>query len=177
MLDGHIGRKIVKQTVMTSVYGVTFIGARTQIQNRLEEVPALAECTEAEWRQQATYLATLTLASLGQVIGAAARPPAPPHAPPPTPPPSLGQVSGAAARPPAPPLTPPPHPRLRQVFTGAVTSMNWLAECARVVSCDAGQPVEWLTPLGLPVVQVKPPRVFPAVFPPRDRLPIAVAMY
>eukprot|EP01023_Acetabularia_acetabulum_P055226 TRINITY_DN6357_c0_g3_i1.p1 TRINITY_DN6357_c0_g3~~TRINITY_DN6357_c0_g3_i1.p1 ORF type:complete len:1012 (-),score=142.80 TRINITY_DN6357_c0_g3_i1:272-3307(-) len=32
-----IDRKMVKQTVMTSVYGVTFIGAREQIQNRLEE--------------------------------------------------------------------------------------------------------------------------------------------
>lgn len=28
---------MVKQTVMTSVYGVTFVGARKQIQNVLEE--------------------------------------------------------------------------------------------------------------------------------------------
>jgi DNA-directed RNA polymerase len=27
-LSGNIKRKIIKQTVMTSVYGVTFIGAR-----------------------------------------------------------------------------------------------------------------------------------------------------
>lgn len=27
----HIDRKLVKQTVMTSVYGVTFIGARQQV--------------------------------------------------------------------------------------------------------------------------------------------------
>jgi len=33
----HVDRKLVKQTVMTSVYGVTFIGARQQIQNRLKE--------------------------------------------------------------------------------------------------------------------------------------------
>ena len=33
----QIDRKLVKQTVMTSVYGVTFIGARDQIQNRLKE--------------------------------------------------------------------------------------------------------------------------------------------
>lgn len=32
-----IDRKLVKQTVMTSVYGVTFVGARTQIGNRLRE--------------------------------------------------------------------------------------------------------------------------------------------
>ncbi|CAG8544226.1 5676_t:CDS:10 [Ambispora gerdemannii] len=32
-----INRKLVKQTVMTNVYGVTFVGARTQIENRLKE--------------------------------------------------------------------------------------------------------------------------------------------
>lgn len=37
ILNGHIDRKLVKQTVMTSVYGVTFIGAREQIANRLKE--------------------------------------------------------------------------------------------------------------------------------------------
>ncbi|CAL8471810.1 g11352 [Coccomyxa elongata] len=36
-LRDQIDRKLVKQTVMTSVYGVTFIGARLQIQNRLIE--------------------------------------------------------------------------------------------------------------------------------------------
>lgn len=33
----QIDRKLVKQTVMTSVYGVTFIGARNQIMSRLKE--------------------------------------------------------------------------------------------------------------------------------------------
>lgn len=33
----QVDRKLVKQTVMTSVYGVTFIGARLQILNRLKE--------------------------------------------------------------------------------------------------------------------------------------------
>lgn len=30
-------RKLVKQTVMTSVYGVTYVGAREQIKRRLKE--------------------------------------------------------------------------------------------------------------------------------------------
>ena len=30
-LKGKVNRKVIKQTVMTSVYGVTFIGARQQI--------------------------------------------------------------------------------------------------------------------------------------------------
>jgi DNA-directed RNA polymerase len=33
----NINRKLVKQTVMTSVYGVTFVGARDQIKQRLKE--------------------------------------------------------------------------------------------------------------------------------------------
>jgi DNA-directed RNA polymerase, mitochondrial len=32
-----VDRKLVKQTVMTSVYGVTYIGARQQITKRLQE--------------------------------------------------------------------------------------------------------------------------------------------
>lgn len=34
---GKVERKIVKQTVMTSVYGVTYVGAREQIQNALKD--------------------------------------------------------------------------------------------------------------------------------------------
>ncbi|KAK9474234.1 uncharacterized protein V1510DRAFT_412798 [Dipodascopsis tothii] len=43
VLDGKISRKVVKQTVMTNVYGVTFIGARLQIMGQLKDrgdVPA-----------------------------------------------------------------------------------------------------------------------------------------
>ena len=32
MLVGIVDRKVIKQTVMTSVYGVTIIGARAQVQ-------------------------------------------------------------------------------------------------------------------------------------------------
>lgn len=35
-VDGKVTRKVVKQTVMTNVYGVTFIGARAQVQKQLE---------------------------------------------------------------------------------------------------------------------------------------------
>ncbi len=37
VLRDNVNRKLVKQTVMTSVYGVTFVGARQQIGNRLKE--------------------------------------------------------------------------------------------------------------------------------------------
>jgi DNA-directed RNA polymerase, mitochondrial len=37
MLVGKISRKVVKQTVMTTVYGVTFVGAREQISKQLKD--------------------------------------------------------------------------------------------------------------------------------------------
>lgn len=39
-------RKLVKQTVMTSVYGVTYIGAREQIKRRLKERNAISDDKE-----------------------------------------------------------------------------------------------------------------------------------
>lgn len=45
-----IARKIVKQTVMTSVYGVTYVGARAQITKRLKEIEfdedAISNCSK-----------------------------------------------------------------------------------------------------------------------------------
>ena len=41
LLDGHITRKVVKQSVMTNVYGVTFVGARLQIEKQLDGDPAI----------------------------------------------------------------------------------------------------------------------------------------
>ena len=38
-LNGLITRKVVKQTVMASVYGVTFIGAKRQVENRRAPYP------------------------------------------------------------------------------------------------------------------------------------------
>jgi DNA-directed RNA polymerase len=73
LVHGHLTRKVVKQTVMTSVYGVTFIGARDQIAARLAE-------TDIKWPevdgqspdhargQAAAYLAKLTLDSIGDVF-------------------------------------------------------------------------------------------------------------
>ena len=42
-LVGLITRKVVKQTVMTSVYGVTFIGAKRQVENRRAVQHSMAE--------------------------------------------------------------------------------------------------------------------------------------
>lgn len=37
LVKGHVKRKTIKQTVMTSVYGVTFIGARKQIERQVKD--------------------------------------------------------------------------------------------------------------------------------------------
>ena len=73
MLDGHITRKVVKQTVMTSVYGVTFVGARKQIQARLEErnIQGSAETSEEsekEMYQVANYVARTTLDQMNMLF-------------------------------------------------------------------------------------------------------------
>ena len=89
-LVGLITRKVVKQTVMTSVYGVTFIGAKRQIENRLHELADLKyeELPRAEQNLLSTYVARLTLDSLGEVRAGTLRsslynqtPPLPPYFP------------------------------------------------------------------------------------------------
>ncbi|OCH85018.1 DNA/RNA polymerase [Obba rivulosa] len=65
LLIGKVARKVVKQTVMTTVYGVTFIGARAQIEKQLAargDIPA-EECWEAS-----AYLAKHVLGSIGDLF-------------------------------------------------------------------------------------------------------------
>jgi DNA-directed RNA polymerase len=69
MLNGNIYRSTIKQTVMTSVYGVTWVGAREQIQKRLKERKEI-DNEEMEYKC-ACYLATVTLKSLGEVFSSA----------------------------------------------------------------------------------------------------------
>ncbi|EIN05775.1 DNA/RNA polymerase [Punctularia strigosozonata HHB-11173 SS5] len=65
MLQGKIARKVVKQTVMTTVYGVTFIGARDQLEKQLKDrgdIP-VEDCWHA-----ASYLAKKTLDCIGDLF-------------------------------------------------------------------------------------------------------------
>jgi len=104
---GKVTRKVVKQTVMTTVYGVTYIGARDQIEARLSEAygeSGTGEITEAELGPASNYLAKQTLSSVGDI------------------------------------------------FIGANLTMGWLSQVAKQVAAT-GKPVQWITPLGLPVTQ------------------------
>ncbi|CAK7326431.1 unnamed protein product [Dovyalis caffra] len=102
LLLNQVDRKLVKQTVMTSVYGVTYIGARDQIKRRLKERCNIAD--DPQLYSAACYGAKITLLAL------------------------------------------------EEMFEGARGIMAWLGECAKVIASE-NQPVQWTTPLGLPVVQ------------------------
>lgn len=68
-LDGRITRKIVKQTVMTNVYGVTFMGAMKQVRKQLvDHYPDLS----AEQKQTgALYIARKIFEALGTMFNGA----------------------------------------------------------------------------------------------------------
>lgn len=69
-LVGKIHRKIIKQPVMTNVYGVTPYGARQQIENRLKEFRIVEP---SDYRVARAYLADLVFASLGTLFDRAQR--------------------------------------------------------------------------------------------------------
>ncbi|CAN0876157.1 DNA-directed RNA polymerase 2B, chloroplastic/mitochondrial [Linum grandiflorum] len=68
-LLNQVDRKLVKQTVMTSVYGVTYIGARDQILKRLKERGTAMDQTEAF--AASCYAAKVTLTGLEEMFEAA----------------------------------------------------------------------------------------------------------
>jgi len=100
-----VDRKLAKPVVMTSVYGVTKVGARQAVQKRLEELGVFAEDDYKAMYHAAFYLSNAIMEAMGSVC------------------------------------------------RGATDAMAWLADCARIIVNDAKQPVQWTTPLGLPVVQ------------------------
>ncbi|XP_022967967.1 DNA-directed RNA polymerase 1B, mitochondrial-like [Cucurbita maxima] len=69
LLINQVDRKLVKQTVMTSVYGVTYMGARDQIKRRLKERASIAD--DSQLFAAACYAAKTTLTALGEMFEAA----------------------------------------------------------------------------------------------------------
>ena len=63
ILDGFVKRKVVKQTVMTTVYGVTAYGARLQIARQLKDLDGFPLDKVLEG---STYLAKKTFESLNE---------------------------------------------------------------------------------------------------------------
>lgn len=102
VLEGYVRRKVVKQTVMTTVYGVTRYGARLQIARQLKDIETYPK--DFVW-QGSNYLMAKTFECL------------------------------------------------QEMFTSTKEIQDWFTECAQLISQICGQNVEWVTPLGLPVVQ------------------------
>ncbi|KAK8080570.1 hypothetical protein PG997_008388 [Apiospora hydei] len=68
-VDGKITRKVVKQTVMTNVYGVTYIGARAQVQKQLEAAyPNIETETGTPALLLASYLAVKIFKALSTMF-------------------------------------------------------------------------------------------------------------
>ena len=71
-LDGRITRKVVKQTVMTNVYGVTFMGAIKQVQKQLEDLmPEFPRTAKINRPKAASYIAKKIFKSLSTMFNGA----------------------------------------------------------------------------------------------------------
>uniref|UniRef100_F1KUB3 DNA-directed RNA polymerase n=1 Tax=Ascaris suum TaxID=6253 RepID=F1KUB3_ASCSU len=99
-LPSPVPRKVIKQTVMTTVYGVTMYGATQQIKRQLKAL----EIESDQLGKFASYLAQKTFASL------------------------------------------------HDAFTSSMQLKDWFRQCAKAI-VHLMHPVEWETPLGLPVMQ------------------------
>lgn len=68
-LRGKITRKVVKQPVMTNVYGVTYYGARAQVKKQLEEIfPEIHRHDALDHLTLASYVAKKIFKSLGEMF-------------------------------------------------------------------------------------------------------------
>lgn len=102
VLDGFVKRKVIKQTIMTTVYGVTKYGARQQIRGQLEGIE--------DFPQKHTWDASFY-------------------------------------------LTDKTFKCLQQMFTSTKDIQDWFVLSAKLVSKVCLKPMEWVTPIGWPVVQ------------------------
>jgi DNA-directed RNA polymerase len=67
MLDGKITRKVVKQTVMTNVYGVTFLGAIRQVRKQVENLIPEIEAAQLSGKAS-SYIAKKIFQGLGKLF-------------------------------------------------------------------------------------------------------------
>lgn len=72
-INGHITRKVVKRTVMTNVYGVTFMGAKQQVQDELQHIfPNFKETENVRSLSGvALYVAFKIFEALGKIFNGA----------------------------------------------------------------------------------------------------------
>ncbi|EKM83036.1 hypothetical protein AGABI1DRAFT_69188 [Agaricus bisporus var. burnettii JB137-S8] len=131
MLKGKITRKVVKQTVMTTVYGVTFIGAREQIEKQLKD---RKDIPEEECWSAAAYLARLVLGCIGNLFKGAQ---------------SIQTWLNLSARLVAKSI---PEARIPELMAEAAAAKKGQLPMNRLKK-EQMTSVIWTTPLGLPIVQ------------------------
>ncbi|KAL2918417.1 DNA-directed RNA polymerase [Polyrhizophydium stewartii] len=71
IMKDRINRKLVKQTVMTNTYGVTFVGARDQVKNRLREANQLdkeSALTDEQINSCSLYITHKIFESMGSLF-------------------------------------------------------------------------------------------------------------
>lgn len=72
VLDGKVTRKVVKQTVMTNVYGVTFTGAKRQVRKQLDDLLiSFPDSYEVNVVAAAPYIAKKIFAALATMFNGA----------------------------------------------------------------------------------------------------------
>ena len=71
-LDGRVTRKVVKQTVMTNVYGVTYIGAKRQVRRQLDTLsPGFPETDKVNLHLASGYIAKKIFSTLATMFNGA----------------------------------------------------------------------------------------------------------
>ncbi|KAK2763279.1 DNA-directed RNA polymerase [Arachnomyces sp. PD_36] len=71
LLEGKVTRKIVKQTVMTNVYGVTFLGAIRQVRKQMEDYYPELKDSPYSHALCSTYIARKIFKALGSMFSGA----------------------------------------------------------------------------------------------------------
>ena len=137
LVNGLIDRGVVKRTVMTSVYGVTYIGARQQIQEKIENKVSLKfsfklNCVGASRPLISPNLVLIAfqLTEKGFDIDEMEKEVFS----------SAGYVATVTME------------VMGDLFQGAKKTKTWLADCARLIS-QQGHPVAWISPIGIPAIQ------------------------
>ena len=133
ILDGKITRKVVKQTVMTTVYGVTFIGAREQIEKQLKE---RKDIPQEECWLAAAYLAKKVIDCIGNLFSGAK---------------DIQNWLNLSARLIAKSIPPARVPAALSPFTPSLGAKDKRARDR--TKAEQMTAVVWTTPLGLPIVQ------------------------
>ncbi|EPS38066.1 hypothetical protein H072_8223 [Dactylellina haptotyla CBS 200.50] len=134
-LLGHINRKVVKQTVMTNVYGVTFIGAKAQVKNRLVEKGIFPR---DRVNRLAIYLTKKIFSSLQTMFTGA-------HL--------IQQWFGECAKRISRSVSPSQYESLSMHYDGSIPTTSRQAHTKERGKAEFMTSVVWTTPLGLPVVQ------------------------